>query len=52
LWELDIFELGRLEFVNQVKEASLLVGKVLIPERGADGEWGFGPAGNISGDEL
>jgi len=50
LWELDIFELGRLEFVDQVKEASLFVGKVLVPEGGADGE--FGPAGNISGDEL
>jgi hypothetical protein len=52
LGELDIVELGKLEFVNQVKEASLLVGEVLAPQRCADREWISGPTAIVSGDEL
>jgi hypothetical protein len=36
--------LGKLEFVDQVKEALLLVGEVLVHQRCADREWIFGPA--------
>lgn len=52
LGKLDIVELGKLEFVDQVKEASLLVGEVLVPQRCADREWILGPAAIVSGDEL
>ena len=52
LGELNIVELGILEFVDQVKETSLLVGEVLVPQRCTDREWIFGPDAIVSGDEL
>lgn len=52
LGQLDIVELGKLELVDQVKEASLLIGEALVSERRADREWISGPAAVVSGDEL